>query len=77
MVLFRKENPITKSDEGKENTKDEKTLTQTKEQAAGNDKPKSELTAEELAEKKAAQTERVKRARELAAARRAELRGGG
>lgn len=75
--LFRKENPITKSDEGKENTKDEKTLTQTKEQAAGNDKPKSELTAEELAEKKAAQTERVKRARELAAARRAELRGGG
>ena len=35
------------------------------------------MTPEELAERKQAQAERVKRARELAAARRAELRGEG
>ena len=40
-------------------------------------KATADMTPEELAERKQAQAERVKRARELAAARRAELRGEG
>lgn len=44
---------------------------------AGERKPDTELTPEELAAKKAAQTERVKQARELAAASRAAKRAGG
>ena len=40
-------------------------------------KATADMTPEELAERKQAQTERVRRSRELAAARRAELRGEG
>jgi len=40
-------------------------------------KPAEDLTSEELAEKKAAQAERVKKARELAAKARADKKGGG
>jgi len=48
--------------------------------AAGSDSPKkatADMTPEELEERQQAQAERVKRGRELAAARRAELRGDG
>ena len=48
--------------------------------SAGSDGPKkatADMTPEELEERKRAQAERVKRGRELAAARRAELRGEG
>ena len=75
--VFRKEHPMAKPEPSAEEAERAARIAAAKKQAAAADKkPDSELTPEELAEKKAAQTERVARARELAAARRIERAAG-
>lgn len=71
---FTKEHPPDKRPSAQEAAKEAAAAAA---KAPAEKKAASDLTPEELAAKRAAQSERVKRARELAAARRRELRGEG
>ena len=72
--------PVRKDDAEGDDERAQRIAAAKKQAAAGapaETKPAQELTPEELAEKKAAQVERVKKARALAAAARAAKAGGG